>query len=181
MLAKGRRALLCYGITHLLHPVPHLPSNLVSIVEQRTGERTYTIADLVPWPGTPVAWPRSFPLIPGMPSSRPRAPGSAPSMPDWLYRHYLAARHGKLMNPYCGVPLRSVIDDGLYEGQAADLTASCWNPAIFLDPVYWRELHRRNALQGNPVNLDSYRQEQPAPVPLTKVPPSAECGQGTPG
>jgi hypothetical protein len=58
-----------------------------------------------------------------------------------------------------------------------DLTASCWNPAVFLDPAYWAELQRRNALEGHPVNLDSYRQPQPALFPLLKVPPSAECGQ----
>jgi hypothetical protein len=50
VLAKGRRALLCYGAAHLVHPDPGLrvPPGLASIVEQRTGERTYTITDLVP-------------------------------------------------------------------------------------------------------------------------------------
>ena len=68
--------------------------------------------------------------------------------------------------------------DDVARGQPADLTASCWNPAIYLDPEYWRELRRRNALRGDPVNLDSYRQEQPARLPLKKIPSSAECGQG---
>jgi len=43
VLDKGHRALICYGWAHLLHG-----SSLVRIIEQRTGERTYTIADLVP-------------------------------------------------------------------------------------------------------------------------------------
>jgi hypothetical protein len=30
-------------------------------------------------------------------------------------------------------------------------------------------LKRRNVLQGSPVNLDSYRQEQPVPYPLLKT------------
>ena len=182
VLAKGRRALLCYGMAHLFHPVSqlHLPPNLVSLIEQRTGEQTYTIADLVPLAGDPgglatklSAYPRSTVI---------------PTAGTWLgsfdaglaAQLFLSGRHGELVNPYCGVPLRSVINDGLYEGQPADLTASCWNPAIFLDPEYWQELHRRNALQGNPVSLDSYRQDQPARFPLKKVPPSAECGQSAP-
>jgi hypothetical protein len=76
-----------------------------------------------------------------------------------------------------GRRLGSLIDAGLYEGQPEDLTASWPNPAIYLDPAYWKELQRRNALQGNGVNLDSYRQEQPARFPLLKLPPSQECGQ----
>ena len=136
---------------------------------------------------------------------RPRAPGRGPWRPGhklsayprstfiptagtWLgsfdaglaAQLFLSGRHGELVNPYCGVPLRSVINDGLYEGHPADLTASCWNPAIFLDPEYWQELHRRNALQGNPVSLDSYRQDHPARFPLKKVPSSAECEQSAP-
>jgi hypothetical protein len=75
------------------------------------------------------------------------------------------------------VKLGSLIDAGLYEGQPADLTQTYWNPAIFLDPVYWKELQRRNALKGDLVDLDSYRQEQPTQFPLLKLPPSAECGQ----
>ena len=38
-----------------------------------------------------------------------------------------------------------------------DLTASWPTPAIYLDPARWKELQRRNALQGNHVNLGSYR------------------------
>ena len=41
VLAKGRRALLCYGAAHLVHPGLGLrmPPSLASIIEQRTGER----------------------------------------------------------------------------------------------------------------------------------------------
>jgi hypothetical protein len=196
VLAKGRRALLCYGMAHLFHPVPtlHTQPNLVSIIEQRTGERTYTIADLVPLAGDPGGlatrlasytrntvvpatgtWLASFDaglfaqLQAGSRSRRPARNGSA------------AARSSGQSNPLCGVPAGSVIDDGLYLGQPGDLTASCWNPAIFLDPAYWAELERRNALKGHPVDLDSYRQQQTALFPLLKVPPSAECGQATHG
>jgi hypothetical protein len=53
------------------------------------------------------------------------------------------------------------------------LTTSWPNPAIFLDPVYWAELQRRDALQGNVVDLDSYRQQQPPQWQLASVP---ACG-----
>jgi hypothetical protein len=76
--------------------------------------------------------------------------------------------------------LGSLIDAALYLGQPQDLTSSWWNPAIFLDPVYWKELQRRNALQHNPVNLDSYRQQDlPALFPLTRLPHSEECGKAS--
>jgi len=48
--------------------------------------------------------------------------------------------------------------------------------AIYLDPAYWEELQRRNALLGNRVNLDSYRRDQPAQYPLPELPPSLEGG-----
>jgi hypothetical protein len=78
------------------------------------------------------------------------------------------------------VPLGSLLDAGLYLGQPEDLTASRPNPAIYLDPAYWQELQRRNALLGNRVNLDSYRREQHAQYPLPEVPPSLEGGKAKP-
>jgi hypothetical protein len=75
------------------------------------------------------------------------------------------------------VLLGSLQDGGIYLGQAEDLTASRPNPAIYLDPVYWRELNRRNALQGNPVNLDDYRKELPAQYALPSPPPLDECAR----
>jgi hypothetical protein len=193
VLAKGRRALLCYGMAHLFHPVPELHTlpNLVSIIEHRTGERTYTIADLVPLAGDPgglatrlTGYPRNT-VIPatgtwlasfdaGLFAQVQAGSGSSSRS------HQSSAAAGPSSgqaNPLCGAPAGSVIDDGLYLGQPEDLTASCWNPAVFLDPAYWAELQRRNALEGHPVNLDSYRQPEPALFPLLKVPPSAECGQ----
>ncbi len=83
---------------------------------------------------------------------------------------------GKPVNPLCGLPLRSFMDAGLYLGQPGDLTMSWWNPAIYLDPVYWAELQRRNALKRNTVDLDSHRREQPAELPVPQLPPSLECG-----
>ena len=175
VLDKGHRALICYGWWHLLHSFPH---RLVDIIEQRTGERTYTIADLVPLSGDPGGlatelaryardtviptagtWLGSFDagLIP------PSVQGGGPTTKD--------------TNPWCGTRLGSLIDAGLYEGQPGDLTISLPNPAIYLDPAYWKELKRRNALQGNLVDLDSYRKEQPARYPLLKVARSQECGR----
>ena len=91
-------------------------------------------------------------------------------------------RTGTVTNPWCGVKLGSLADAGIYLGQPDALTASWWNPAIFLDPTYWAELQRRNALQGNPPGLkriapglQSYRQEQPAQFALLPIPRSAQC------
>ena len=50
----------------------------------------------------------------------------------------------------------------------AELTASWPDPAIYLDPAYWAELHHRNALWPVParVDLNTYRQQQPPGYPL---------------
>lgn len=170
VLAKGRRALLCYGMVHLFHPVPKLglTGNLVDLVQQRTSEQTYVIADLVPVAGDPGDLVRKL-------SGYPRNT-VIPTVGTWLglidggaLGALIVDRHGKITNGLCGVPLGSLIDAGLYLGQPADFTQSYWNPAIFLDPVYWAELQRRDNLQGYPANLGSYRREQPAEFPLIKV------------
>jgi hypothetical protein len=187
VLDKGHRALLCYGGEHLQHWPPG--ATLVSIIEQRTGERTYTIGDLLPATGDPGGlarrlstysrntviptagtWLGSFDaglinpmtsqVVKGGHNGKPAEPRNAPQA-----------------NPMCGVRLASLIDAGLYLGQPEDLTASWWNPAIYLDPAYWKELQRRNAVEGNQLNLGSYRQEQPAQFPLPKLAPSQECGK----
>jgi hypothetical protein len=193
VLDKGHRALLCYGAEHLFHWPPG--ATLVSIIEQRTGERTYTIADLVPLAGDPGGlarrlstysrntvipaagtWLGSFDAGLNNPMTSQVARGGhkgvkngKPPVPG----------NGNRANPLCGVRLGSLIDAGLYLGQPGDLTASWPNPATYLDPAYWKELQRRSALEGNLLNLDSYRQEQPAQFPLGKLPPSPECGQAS--
>jgi hypothetical protein len=174
VLDKGHRALICYGWWHLLHSSPH---NLVGLVEQRTGERTYTIADLVPLAGDPG----------GMASRLARYPRNTviPTAGSWLGSFDAGLMppsgqggpNGNGVNPWCGIRLGSLIDAGIYEGQPEDLTASWPNPAIYLDPVYWKELQRRNALQGNGLDLNSYRQEKPASHLPLKLPSSEECGK----
>jgi hypothetical protein len=179
VLNKGHRALLCYGGEHLMHSTP----NLVSTVERRTGERTYTIVDLLPDAGDPGGLARSL-----SPYARDTV---TPTAGTWLGSFdagllvqavsgvTTTGRSGgkppKPSNPLCGVPLGSLIDAGLYVGQPEDLTASWWNPAIYLDPAYWKELQRRNAIQGNPIHLDSYRREQPDRYPLTSLPSGQQC------
>ncbi len=182
VLAKGHRALLCYGAAHLLHipaKLRRLGYNLTGIIEQRSGERVYVIADLVPFAGDPG----------GLGTKLARYPRDTviPTAGSWLgsvdagltiavVEVAGSAQHpGKPFNPYCGVPLRSLQDAGIHLGPAHELTASRPNPAIYLDPPYWRELQRRNALQGNPVNLHDYRKDLPAQYPLFKPPRSAEC------
>jgi hypothetical protein len=169
VLAKDRRALLLYGGTHLLHNNAQPTSSIVSLIEQHTGVRAHVILDLVPLQGAPgdvftrlAAYPRGT-VIPaqdtwlGQTSAGDVLPGFEELQPG-----------GKptLVNLWCGVTLGQLVDAGLYLGQAADLTASQPNPAIFLDPVYWAELQRRNTIHGNITDLNTYRQQQPPTYPL---------------
>jgi hypothetical protein len=48
VLAKNRRALICYGWDHLLHG-----GSLAGLLLKQAGQRIYTIADLVPPAGDP--------------------------------------------------------------------------------------------------------------------------------
>jgi hypothetical protein len=183
VLAKGRRALLCYGAAHLVRRGPGLrvPPSLASIIEQRSGEQMYTIGDLVPSAADPGG-------LAGQLSRYP--PGAViPAAGTWLGAvdagllfHVIAFGPDRApVNPFRGVPLGSLLDAGLYLGQPGDLTGSRPNPAIYLDPAYWEELQRRSALPGGrAVNLDSYRREQPAQYPLPQLPPSPQSGTANP-
>jgi hypothetical protein len=176
VLAKGRRALICYGLGHLTHG-----GSLAGLIERQTGERPYLIGDFVPLAGDPGGLARKF--------SRYTQDTVVPTAGTWLGSadaglfspDLQGARNSQLTNAWCGFRLGTLIDAALYLGQPEDLTSSWWNPAIFLDPEYWRELQRRNALNGNVVDLDSYQQQDlPALFPLTTLPPSQECGQAAP-
>ncbi len=57
VLARGRRALLCYGMTGLFHG-----TGMTGAIERQTGQRIYVIADLVPLAGDPGGL---APLAPG--------------------------------------------------------------------------------------------------------------------
>ena len=175
VLAKGRRALLCYGGEHLQHTNGVSGSGegaLVPLIEQQTGVRTYVIADLIPLEGDPgglgarlASYPRDTVI---------------PAAGTWLGQFNAGytdsglknVSNSQVFNSLCGTPLGKVVDAGLYLGQPADLTVSWPNPAIFLDPAYWAELQRRNTLGGNNVDLDSYRQEHPPAYPSL---PAAAC------
>ena len=149
VLAKGRRALLCYGIDHVIHG----QKDLVTLIEQRTGARTYVIVDPVGLPGLP-----EDPV--GLDKRLARYPRGTviAAAGTWLGNY-----------PLCGGSLGEILDAALYLGQSAQLTASWPNPAIFLDPAYWAELHRRNAIWahlGSHVDLKTYRQQQRPAYPL---------------
>jgi hypothetical protein len=176
VLSNGHRALLCYGTGHLTHG-----GSLAGLIERRTGQRPYLIADFVPLAGDPGGLARKF--------SRYSRDTVIPTAGTWLGSvdaglfspDFQPGPNGAPQaNPECGVRLGSHIDAALYLGQAADLTSSWWNPAIFLDPLYWHELQRRNALQRGPDDLNSYRQQDlPARFPLTRLPASRECGKAS--
>jgi hypothetical protein len=136
---------------------------MVSLIEQRTGVRTYKIVDLVPLKGDPG----------GLAAKLARYPRGAviPAADTWLAQvnagDVLSAKSGQ-PSPFCGIHVGEVLDAGLYLGQPAKLTESRPNPAIYLDTTYWAELQRRDTIlaQGGTVpTLDSYRQEQPPGYP----------------
>ena len=58
--------------------------------------------------------------------------------------------------------------------QAAELTAAWPDPAIYLDPVYWAELKRRNAIQAKSTRppLDTFREQRPPAYPLPQAGPA---------
>ncbi len=94
--------------------------------------------------------------------------------------HLLHAPRGRtvtdpqFINPWCGMTFGQLADAGLYAGQAAELTASWPDPAIYLDPVYWAELKRRNAIRGNSARppLDTFREQRPPAYPLPQAGPA---------
>lgn len=156
VLAKGRRALICYGTGHVVHNGA-AEGDLIVLIERRTGVRSYVILDLVDLPGLPADPTDLYAKL----ASYPR--GSViPAAGTWLGEY-----------PHCGGSLSDMLDAGLYLGQPADLTASWPNPATYLDPAYWAELQRRNALWPVPaqVDLNTYRQQQPPGYPLDQLTP----------
>jgi hypothetical protein len=157
VLAKGRRALICYGMDHLTHG----GSRAGRLA--RAGERPYLIADFVPPAGGPGGLARRL--------SRYPRDTVIPTAGTWLG----SVDAGLFIPGQCGSRLGSLIDAALYLGPPESLTASWWNPAIFLDPAYWQELQHRNALQGGRADLDSYRQERPITYPLLSLPRSRDC------
>ena len=170
VLDQGHRALICYGSDHLQHSNGE---NIASLLERQTGERIYTIADLTYAAGDPDGLARKL-------SPYPRNT-IIPTAGTWLGTFnsglIFGGGGGGGGQASCAKPLGSVVDAGLYMGQPHDLTLSWWNPAIYLDPVYWKELQRRNAIIDDFIDLSSYRKEQPAQVPLMKIPQSQECGK----
>ena len=152
VLANGRRALVCYGIGHVLHGGP-VVGDLLTIIERQTGVRAYVILDLVDLPGLPLDPAGLYARL----ASYPRGT-VIPAAGTWLGKY-----------PWCGGTLSRILDAGLYLGQPAQLTASWPNPAIYLDPTYWAELHRRKALWaklGPKLDLHAFRVQQPPGFPL---------------
>jgi hypothetical protein len=161
VLAKGRRALIFYGSGHVTHsPAPgQNTGHGIPLIEAQTGQRVYVIVA------------GSHPRL----ASYPRRT-VIPCAGTWLE----STDAGQFMDtpPHCGFPLGKLTDAVLYLGQLKDLTQSLWNPPIFLDPVYWTELQRRNAITGNQIDLKPYRQEQPVswPVPTPVSCPTNPAG-----
>ena len=166
VLDKGKRALLCYGMTGLFHD-----AGLTGAIERHTGKRIYVIADLVAAAGS-----RGGAVAARL--ARYRRDSVIPTAGSWLGRadaslfvnQVSRSPSGQHRNPFCGAPLAKLIDAGLYLGRPQDLTRSLPDPDIYFDPTYWQELQRRNALLGNPVDLNSYRQDHGPSYPRATPP-----------
>lgn len=174
-LASGRRVLLIYGGTHLLH-APH-GRTVTGLIEQESGVRAYVIVPLRPLTTDPGG---VFPRLAACPCGT-----VIPTAGTWLGQasagHILpgatASVNGqapRFVNPWCGMTFGQLADAGLYAGQAAELTASWPDPAIYLDPVYWAELKRRNDIQAKSTRppLDTFRQQRPPAYPLPPAGPA---------
>ncbi len=153
VLAKGRRALIFYGSNHVKHGPPGaVGGNGLMQVEQRTGQRAYVI----------------------LAGGHPRLASAArrtvvPAAGTWL----ASADSGEFgyLPGECGVPFGALADALLYLGPIDEQTQSLWNPAIYLDPVFWAELQRRNRLMGDVVDLDQqYRRPQSVVWPVSSYP-----------
>ncbi|GII65855.1 hypothetical protein Skr01_59400 [Sphaerisporangium krabiense] len=158
VLAKKRRALIFYGSGHVMHS-PEPGQNVghgVPLIEEQSGQHVYVIVA------------GSHPRLVTCPRRT-----VIPCSGNWLE----STDAGPFMDAprLCGVPLGKLADAVLYLGQPADLTQSQWDPAIFHDPVYWAELQRRNAINGNLIDLEQYRRQQPITLP---TPPPVSCAAG---
>lgn len=175
VLAKGRRALLLKGLDAFVRPIA---------IEQVTGERVYAIVDLAFAASDPGGVGRElaryphYTVIPaagtwlgsadagllfgdiGTPGPGLEAVPRRRCRNGKPYGKPVKPRSGNPnegSNPYCGKTVQSLVDAGLYLAPPDELTASWANPAIYLDPVYWKELQRRNTI-GISVDLHWYRQ-----------------------
>ncbi|ACU75492.1 hypothetical protein Caci_6646 [Catenulispora acidiphila DSM 44928] len=183
VLDKGHRALICYGAGHVTHSVKSGggsgstpgPSGVVALIEQQTGQSVFSIATLIPTDGDPG----------GMGAHLARYPRGIviPTAGTWLgaldggnlFPALAPGPSGQPVNIDCGVPLRALVDAGLYLGQVNELTMSRPDPAVYLDPVYWAELQRRDGLQGGLIDLSALRKEQSVVVTPQVLPPPLRC------
>jgi len=176
-LARGRRVLLIYGGMHLLRRAPGSGRTITTLIEQETGVGACVIVPLRPLATDPGG---VFPRLAGCPRDT-----VIPAAGSWLGKVSAAdilpgatasvnGQHPTFINPWCGMTFGQLADAGLYAGQPGELTASWPDPAIYLDPVYWAELERRDAITGNSANppLTTFRQQRPPAYPLPQAGPA---------
>ena len=136
VLAKRRRALLCYGTNHVRRD-----GDIIAWIEHVTGRRTYVIVA----------------------GTHPRLAAAArrlvlPAAGTWLAT--ADTNDFRYLPGECGEKFGEIFDALLYLGQVEVVTRSLANPAVFLDPEYWDELHRRKAIKQSDVDLEGFRRQQ---------------------
>ena len=136
VIDRGRRALICYGTGHVSRDGDMIPR-----IEQAAGSPAYVIVA----GGHPrlAAHPRRTVIA---------VKGTWLESADSSEFSYFPGERG--------MPFGMFADALLYLGPVDEQAQSLANPAVFLDPDYWTELQRRNAIRENPVDLEQYRQEQ---------------------
>jgi len=168
VLAKHERALLLFGDFHVLRHVgvgAHLSSTVTTLLEHAYPHSTYVIiahsgfgprnAELEPRLQT---WP-----VPSIAKIRDTWLGALD--PFLLYNDtVLISDPSKKVDPFPGGTLQDLADAYLYLGLAA--TVRNVTLPEDTDPIYARELSRRQQLMGGPM--------QPIPIPLPA--PSADSG-----
>jgi hypothetical protein len=171
-LANGRRVLLIYGAVHLLHGPG---STITTLIEQKTGVRAHMILDLLP---LSVDLGEVFAKLAACPRGT-----VIPTAGTWLGKISAGdvlpgeteesnGQPPESVNPWCGYTLGQLADACLYVGQTGELTVAWPNPAIYLDPVYWAELERRNAIQAATPPLSTFREQQPPAYPQPETGPA---------
>jgi hypothetical protein len=149
---------------------------VVPLTEQHTGQRVFSLIALTPLAGDPGGAFRRLAHYPRGTVIPAATTWLGPvNSADILSPVIAPGPSGQPANINCGVSLGSVIDGGLYLGQASDLTMSRPDPAIYLDQSYWAELQRRNILQGGVPGLNALRQEQSVRFTPQAIPPSLLC------
>ena len=184
ILAKHKKALVIYGGGHFYALDGHMPMlplveqkypNTVFVVEMYTGFTTKACTEQ--FEQAVRSWPTPAIVTPVTGSSlevKVRRPGcDVISRDEFKFPpSFTETKKSQIINQFERLLAGLNADGLLYLGKAADLTQSPYEPSIYLDPDYRREMNRRVGLgfefefDGSPIGpvpmTDSLAQKNPA-------------------